>query len=233
MQAWDGGGTGAWYRVDTSCLYSFSSTTLIQCLPIISIPANTTSITDGFFISLGVFNRFNGVGLDIGLTYVPETRKWSSYANDARGWKSGSISVDSLLHPCINISLSVSDLHVNYIVRTDNGSVMLGLDSYFVSQLDPQLNLTVNDSNIGFYRFDSIAQTRETLKTGSSMIHAQLIEWLLELESHIFVRAQGDYMASSIRGYPPGPCCTKSEISTIHVFNETKWNQAEISIIYL
>ncbi|CAF4719558.1 unnamed protein product, partial [Rotaria socialis] len=27
MQAWDGGGTGAWYRVDTSCLYSFSSTT--------------------------------------------------------------------------------------------------------------------------------------------------------------------------------------------------------------
>ncbi|CAF3369214.1 unnamed protein product [Rotaria sp. Silwood2] len=233
MQALDGGGTGAWYRVDTSCLYSFSSTTLIQCLPTIIIPANVTLVTDGFFISLGIFNRFNGVSLDIGLTYEPRTNKWWSYANDVRGWKFGSISIDSSVTRCINISLSISDGYVKYLVRTSNDSIILGQDLYLVSQLDPQLNLTVNSSNLGFYRFDSIAQTKETLKSGSCMIHAQLTEWLLELKSQVYVPARGDYMASNIRGYPPGPCCTKNEISTILVHNETEWNQADISISYL
>ncbi|CAF1585230.1 unnamed protein product [Rotaria magnacalcarata] len=232
MQAWDGGGTGAWYRVDSSCLYSFSSTTLIQCLPTIIIPTNETLITDGFFISLGVFNRLNGAGLDIGLTCVPQTDKWWSYANDALGWKSGNISISSSTNRCINISLSISNGCVKYFIRTNNGSIILGQDLYTASQLDPQLNLTVNSSNFGFYRFDSIAQTKETLKSGSSMIHAQLVEWLLELESHVFVPARGDFMASSIRGYPPGPCCTSDEINAIHTYNETKWNQADISIVY-
>jgi hypothetical protein len=232
VQAWNGGGTGAWYRVDTSCLYSFTSTTLTQCLPTISIPSNVTSITDGFYLSLGIFNRYNGVSLDVGLTYDPQTRKCLSYANDARGWKSGNIEIDPSINRCINTSLSVTNGYVNYLVRTRNGSMILGQDLYLPSQLDPLLNLTRNSSNFGFYRFDSIAQTKETLKSGSLMMHALTAEWLLQLDAQILVPARGKYMASNIHGYPPGPCCTQAEMNTITVYNQSEWNQADILISY-
>ncbi len=232
-QAWNGGGTGAWYRVDTSCQYSFISTHLIYCLPTILIPSNITSFTDGFYISLGIFNRFNGYSLDIGLTYDFKSEKWFSYGNDRLGWKYGKISIDSKLNPCINVSLFIKDNSINYIVRTKNSSIILGEDIYLSSQLDPFLNLTKNNSNFGFYRFDSIAQTKETLKSGSQIIHAKMQNWILQFYSENLVPAEESNIASNVRGYKPGPCCTKDEISTINVYQETKWNQSDISIRYI
>ena len=232
-QAWNGGGTGAWYRVDTSCQYSFVSTQLIHCLPIVVIPLNLTSFTDGFYISLGIFNRFNGYSLDIGLTYDVKTEKWFSYGNDRIGWKDGKISIDSKENPCINASLSINDDYISYKIRTKNGSILLGEDIYFSSQLDPFLNFTKNNSNFGFYRFDSIAQTKETLKTGSQINNAKMTNWILQLDSGRTVSAEESYIASDVHGYQPGSCCTEQEIKTITVYEQTKWNQSEISIRYI
>jgi len=232
-QAWNGGGTGAWYRVDTSCQYSFISTQLIYCLPKIILPSNVTSLTDGFYISLGIFNRFNGYSLDIGLTYDLKRDKWFSYGNDRLGWKNGNISIDSKLNPCINVSLFINDNYINYIIRTKNGSIILGEDIHFSSELDPFLNLTKNNSNFGFYRFDSIAQNKETLKTGSEMIRAKMENWILQLYSGEIVPSEESYIASNVQGYNPGPCCTKDEINTITVYQQMKWNQSDISIRYI
>lgn len=232
-QAWNGGGTGAWYRVDTSCEYSFISTELIYCLPTIILPLNLTSFTDGFYISLGIFNRFNGYSLDIGLTYDLKTQKWFSYGNDRLGWKNGNISIDSKLNSCINVSLSIHENYTNFIVRTKNGSVILGEDIFFSSELDPVLNFTKNNTNFGFYRFDSIAQTKETLKSGSQLLHAKMEYWKLELYSGEYVSAEQVYIASDVHGFKPGPCCTVDEINTIMVHEETKWNQSDVSIHYI
>jgi hypothetical protein len=60
-QAWNVDGTGSWYRVDTSCEYSFD----LLLLTII-IPWNLTLYNDEFYIIFGIFN---GVSIDIGLTY--------------------------------------------------------------------------------------------------------------------------------------------------------------------
>ncbi|CAF0829325.1 unnamed protein product [Adineta steineri] len=233
-QAWNGGGTGAWYRVDTSCEYSFLSTQLIYCLPTIILPSNLTSFSDGFYVSLGIFNRYNGVSLDIGLTFDYEKNKWFSYGNDRLGWKSGSISIDTKEINCINVSLSIIDDYIKYIIRTENGSIILGEDIYVSSQIDPLLNLTKNSSNnFGFYRFDSIAQNKETLKSGSQMIHAQMTHWLFQLHSGEIVPAQQSNIALNVSGYSPGPCCTHDEINTINVYQQIKWNQSDISINYL
>jgi hypothetical protein len=232
-QAWNGGGTGAWYRVDSSCQYSFVSTKLNHCLPTVIVPSNVTSFDDGFYISLGIFNRFNGVSLDIGLTYDFTKDKWLSYGNDRLGWKSGNISIDSKINRCINVSLSIINDTINYIIRTENGSIKLGQDIYLSSQIDPLFNLTKNNSNIGFYRFDSIAQTKETLKSGSQMINAQMTDWIFEFESGIIVPATQSYIASNVHGYNPGPCCTINEINTIIVNQQVKWNQSDISIRYI
>jgi hypothetical protein len=232
-QAWNGGGTGAWYRVDTSCQYSFISTQLIYCFPTIIIPLNVTSFTDGFYISLGIFNRFNGYSLDIGLTYDFKKSKWFSYGNDRIGWKNGNISIDSKLNSCINVSLFIKDNYINYIVKTINNSIILGEDIYFSSELDPYLNFTKNNSNFGFYRFDSIAQTKETLKTGSQIIHAKMENWILEFYSGKLVPSEESYIASNVHGYSPGRCCTKDEINTITINQENKWNKADISIRYI
>lgn len=232
-QAWNGGGTGAWYRVDTYCQYSFISTQLVYCLPMIIVPSNLTSFTDGFYISLGIFNRFNGYSLDIGLTYDLKTQKWFSYGNDRIGWKNGNISIDSKLTPCINVSLFINDNYVNYIIRTKNGSIILGEDTFFSSELDPYLNFTKNNSNFGFYRFDSIAQIKETLKSGSQLLHVKMENWTLKLYSGKYVSAEESYIASSVHGFEPGPCCTKDEINTIMIHEQIKWNQSDVSIHYI
>lgn len=232
-QAWNGGGTGAWYRVDTSCEYSFISTELIHCLPTVVLPSNLTSFTDGFYVSLGIFNRVNGYSLDIGLTYDYQQHKWISYGNDRIGWKFGNISIDSKENLCINVSLFIADSSIVYRIRTENGSSILGEDILFSSQLDPFLNLTKNSSNFGFYRFDSIAQTKETLKSGSQIIDAKMYNWKFQLHGGQIVFAEQLYIASDVRGYQPGPCCTQEEINTITVHEQTKWKQSDISIHYI
>lgn len=233
FQAWNGGGTGAWYRVDTSCEYSFKSTQLIYCFPTIILPLNLTSFTDGFYISLGLFNRLNGYSLDIGLTYDYEKQKWISYGNDRIGWKYGTISIDSKLNPCINVSLFILENSIKYSIRRENDSIMLGEDIYQSSQLDPYLNFTRNNSQFGFYRFDSIAQINETLKSGSQINNAIMNNWTLELFSGEIVSADEFYIASNVRGYKPGPCCTKQEINTIIVHQQIQWKQSNISIRYI
>ena len=232
-QAWNGGGTGAWYRIDTSCQYSFLSTELVYCLPIIIVPSNLTSFTDGFYISLGIFNRFNGYSFDIGLTYDIKREKWFSYGNDRLGWKNGNISIDSKINPCINVSLLINENSIKYTIRSKNNSLILGEDIYKSSQLDPFLNFTSTNSNFGFYRFDSIAQIKETLKSGSQLLHAKIEQWILQLDSRKYVSSNEFYIASNVRGYHPGSCCTIDEINTITVYQQIKWNQSDISIRYI
>ena len=233
FQAWNGGGTGAWYRVDTSCEYPLVSTNLTSCLPNVSLTANETSSSDGFYVSLGMYNRWNGVSIDVGLTFDWTRRSWTSYANDDRGWKSGSISLDPLTRPCVDVFLTIADGSIKYQVREENQSTLLGQDVYLSSQIDPMLNLTRNSSNFGFYRFDSIAQIKETLKTGSQMISSRTNKWLFELQSGEILLADATSIASNVRGYPPGPCCTDGERKTITVLQEIKWNQSNVSISYL
>lgn len=228
QQAWNGGGTGAWYRVDTSCDYSFTSTYIIYCLPTVQL----TCTTDGFYVSLGVYNRLNGVGLDVGLTYDWKMSRWSSYANDNLGWKSGSILIDPLINTCYNVSLNLIDGNVHYEIRRENDSTPIGHDIFDRSQIDPLLNLTVNSSNFGFYRFDSIAQAKETLKSGSQMSHSVVKQWIFQFFSGEIISADQVHIASNVRGYAPGPCCTANEIDTIKIHQQTKWNQSNISIFY-
>ncbi|CAF1404223.1 unnamed protein product [Adineta ricciae] len=234
LQAWNGSGTGAWYRVDTICNSSFISTELINCLPTIILPLNLTEFTDGFYISLGVFNRFNGVSLDIGLTFDLEKNRWFSYGNDRLGWKSGSISIDSNENRCINVSLSIFNDYIHYIIRNSNGSIILGEDKFYSFQIDPLLNLTKNNSDsFGFYRFDSIAQSKETLKSGSQLIHAQMFNWTVKFSSGEILPANEYNIAKNISGYSPGICCSNQEIKTIEIHQQIKWNQSDISIRYI
>ena len=128
------------------------------------------------------------------------------------------------------MSLSISNNTIIYSIKTENGSIKLGEDIYFSSQIDPQLNLTQNNTNFGFYRFDSIAQTKETLKTGSQLINALMYNWTFEFQPGFIVPANQTYIASNVHGYNPGPCCTIKEINTITVNQQIKWNQSSISI---
>jgi hypothetical protein len=88
-QAWNGSGTGAWFRIDIKCNYNlvyhflkFSS--LIEFPEIIK---NETCKTDeGFYISPGIYDINNGVGCDVGLFYDKNSKCWFGYKNDDFGF---------------------------------------------------------------------------------------------------------------------------------------------------
>lgn len=235
LQAWNGGGTGAWYRLDTDCRQAFVATNLTCSLPQIVPPRNGSANNDGFYVSLGVFNRFNGVALDVGLTFDWKRSRWYSYGNDASGWKSGTIQIDSRRFPSVNISLRMQPDSIVYAIRTLNDSMLVGEDVYSPSQLDPLLNFTREtfDRCFGFYRFESIAQSNETLKSGSQLVHARTSSWTLLNKDGQTFSADRSTIAASVRGFPAGACCTEQEVETIDVHEETEWSDADLSIRYL
>jgi len=229
-QAWDGSGTGAWYRIDTSCNNSnWSQTAISYCLPESVFSAQAT---DGFYVSLGIYSTITGAGADIGLTLMNGSETlWMVYEFDANGWQSGSTIIDRTITPCIDVLVFPNNNNSASLIVADanNGSV-LGLDTF--NNMDSAIQLNSNGTNIGFYRFDSIAQAPENLTDGSYMKGVNSSNWILfsntpNLPTLVFPSYVGDAY-----GYPPGKCCSPAEVATISTTNELNWYQAIVSISY-
>ncbi len=100
-------------------------------------------------------------------------------------------------------------------------------------------------NGLGFYRFDSIAQSGENLTDGAVLTGAVANHWTfyetVEEEEEMKMAmprmsgahlAQGKLISSSTRGYPPGPCCSPEEVQTIHVHDQMPWYAANVTISY-
>ncbi|CAF1297301.1 unnamed protein product [Didymodactylos carnosus] len=217
-------GHGAMYRVDSSCSYSFSGSYMYYCFP--NVTFNQVIVDQGY-ISLGIYNRFNGVSLDIGLFYENDIKRWLGFVHDARGWQFGNMMIDPTTYPCIYLVVYIAD---DKIIQRLQAGTMEQQAQYELSSFDPNLNLTQLDQ-LGFYRFDSILQERfENLKSGSKMLNVEMKDWVLYLNNTDWVAAEPPYIASNISG----PCCTQDEINTVNVYNQPQqWSQSNISISYI
>jgi len=270
-QAWIGPGTGAWFRIDTLCNNSnWFKTSAQLCFPpriddaIVADPKK-----DGLFQSLGIYNTVTGAGADIGFTAVPmgnsKRVKWVNYAASSKGWVSGSIEIDPQGGDgnCIIVMVDVLDikkvpdsLHnagssadsigIEIVALTISPHTrefsLAGVNYIPASELDKDLLLNSQGKNIGFYRFDSIAQNApETLSTGSKLQFAVWKDWSLygiaqqqnAGDSIIVVPVTESLVAMSNHGYKVGPCCSSSELSTVTVHGMmASYSKSNVTIKY-
>jgi len=230
-QAWVGPGTGAWYRVDSNCSTSnyYQTTALIQ-LPQVII--RNISSGDGVYSSLGVYETTNGNGADIGLTF--QDNYWYSYAaSEKKGWMSGSIKIPSFEAPLLYISATIVEINTICFRVTDfEKKNEIGKD-FFI--FEDEMKLNPLGLNIGFYRFDSIAQSHETLKSGSSLSNSIVKEWKYYSNVDTLrteVLATKEFVAIQNRGYPAGKCCSEQEKKTIALHSEMEFYGSDLSIKY-
>lgn len=225
-QAGYGKGTGAWYRVDSNCLNSNWNRTIVTfCWARVTARQRG----DGFYQSLGVYNTKNGYAADAGFTYVPERRIWASFAADQTGWKYGTILVDPERHPCVDVSLQVGNRQLTMAAQDSASGRPIGKQTF--RNLDPELRLNAAGEGIGFYRFDSIAQLRETLVGGSRLERAAAGGWRF-YDGVTSVPAAGLFVNRSGNPWPPGPCCGWLARWTVSVHAAQEWEYSDVSITY-
>jgi len=236
-QAWTGAGTGAWYRIDTDCrVGGFPATAITTCFGSVSIAPDSTPTTLGFYQSYGVFSTSTGHGADIGFGYDLDSGSWGSIYNDeVTGYQNGNVTVVALQNPCVNVTLIALDRAVSMNVTDTFTGTNLGCDVW--THVDPQLGLNSKGTNIGWYRFDSIAQDPpETLRGGVALQHAVERDWMLQTSQPFgdWVDAGPHVIALNNSGYAPGPCCSPAERSTItvHASGTLQYSASNVSIVY-
>lgn len=243
-QAWVGPGTGAWYRIDTLCNSSnWQQTSVRYCFPRI---VNLAS-KDGVYVSLGVYNTQTGAGADVGFTFDERSQSWCLYAASEKGWVSGSIAIPKTLYPCVDVLVSMVEIdsrQISYnqlgnntaniqVVATDSASgKTIGIDIIHGEALDPSLMLNPLGTNIGYYRFDSIAQPApETLASGTVFENSETLLWSVFNRTFSTLVVE-EFVAKSNRGFPAGPCCSEREKKTITVQSQIAYHSSIISIRY-
>lgn len=234
-QAWNGPGTGAWYRVDTDCRFG--------PWPATSYELHFGNVTygpgradkEGIYQSLGLFNAATGAGGDIGFMHVKDadgTYRWVNYGADGAGWKYGAILIDPAQHPSIDVLLEIPARgSLQMTVRDHRSGRALGSQTF--SQWHPSLDLTPAGTNIGWYRFDSIAQNPENkdLKSGSKLVDARTNAWTLYAADGWSLALPG-LIAPEVFGYAPGKCCSAEEQARIDVRFEARWYASTVDIHY-
>jgi hypothetical protein len=236
-QAWTGAGRGAWYRIDTDCRAGgFPATAITTCFGSVSITPGSSPTTLGFYQSYGVFSTSTGHGADIGFAYDLDSTLWGSVYNDeVTGYQNGNVTVVPPQHPCVNVTLTALDGAVSMNVTDALSGKNLGCDLW--THVDPQLGLNSNGTDIGWYRFDSIAQDPpETLRGGVGLQRAVERDWMLQMSqsSGDWVVAGPHLIAPNNSGFAPGPCCSPAERSTItvHASGTLQYSASNVSIVY-
>lgn len=230
-QAWNGPGTGAWYRVDSECANSnWYSTSARGCWGDVTVG----DPKDGFFLSLGIYNTVAGnqstaVAADVGFEFMPDTGKWGAYAADELGWHFTNVHINPTNHPCVDLSLLVTSDATLIVTDPVTG---VYLDGHTFSDLDPDLKLNADGNDIGYYRFDSIAEPKgnETLDTGSRLNRQKWSNWNFHADSGS-VLATPTYVWTDGTN-APGPCCSDAEESTITVYSQSQWYTSDVTIYY-
>jgi hypothetical protein len=225
-------GTGAWYHVDTNCSWSpWSATSYDIYFGTVTYGPNREG-KDGVYQSLGVFNTSTGAGGDIGFVHFKDTDgkyKWANYGNDATGWKNGSIKVDPAVNPWIDVLVDMPENgKLRMTVKDHTSGTALGTQTF--TGWDSALGLNPAGTNIGWYRFDSIANSPENLTSGTKLQGANTNNW--KLYDGAWFSATPTFIATSVNGYPPGKCCSTEEKNKITVRVEEQWYASSVDIIY-
>lgn len=184
-------------------------------------------------MSLGVYNTDTGAGADIGFTfdnaaYLRDntTQRWGAYANSEAGWRSSDLMVDAAVHACVRVTLFPSSTSAMTLVVDGVGQAVF-------DKLDPQLRLNTEGVDLGYYRFDSIAQNPpETLRGGAQLLNSTWSDWVFWDVEHRLFPATRERVADVVHGYLAGPCCTDAEKSKIYVAREVEWTESQVSIDY-
>jgi len=192
--------------------------------------------TDVFLVSLGVYNTQNGLSADVGMVYAPSENEdgtlaqtWTAYASDDFGFHYGDgAPIDTALFPCVDIQFVLRDNNIVTVFIYNPATHKMITASSF-SKLNPELGLTANGTNIGWYRFSTIRQQVEDLQDGSYMGQVSASWWIVTNSTGGFLVT--DDMVTQAP-FPPGPCCTEEEVSTVTVNNEHEWNVSNVTISY-
>lgn len=235
-QAWHGSGSGAWYRVDTACASSPWPATSLEIVfgDVVYGPGREGAGGDGIYQGLGVFNSATGVGGDFGFVHFKDRLdgryKWIIYGNDEKtGWRAGDLIIDPTVHPWIDLKVDIpQNGQMRMTVRDHASGVALG--QQVMSGWDPRLGLNRSGTNIGWYRFDAIAQRSELLTSGSQLRGAKTKNWKLYDDG--WYRATSEWVAGSVSGYLPGQCCSMEAKGKVSPSAEVPWYESTVSIIY-
>lgn len=233
-QAWNGPGSGAWYRVDTACQSSQWSATSMEIGFGSVVYGPGREGVDGVYQSLGLYNTETGAGADIGFTHVKDAadgrHKWATYGNDMTARKDGRIFVDPTRHPRVDLRIDIpAKGSLRLTVRDHSTGELIGQES--MTGWDPKLGIDPSGAKIGWYRFDSIAQPKEDFKSGTSLKNAVSQNWRL-YHGKGWTLAKPSLIASSVYGYSPGRCCSEAEKERITVTGERQWYASTVTITY-
>lgn len=233
-QAWNGPGSGAWYRVDTACGTSHWSATSIEIGFGSVLYGPGREGVDGVYQSLGIYNSETGAGADIGFTHTKDVTdgrfKWVTYGNDMTGRKKGGIVVDPRQHPRVDLRIDIPAAgSLRMTVRDHLTGALIGQES--ISGWDPKLGIDPSGQKIGWYRFDSIAQPKEEFGDGTKLQNAVSRNWRL-YNGKRSALSKPNLITPSVFGYPPGPCCSEAEKARITVRNERRWYASNVTITY-
>lgn len=233
-QAWNGPGSGAWYRVDTACQSSHWSATSMEIGFGSVVYGPGREGVEGVYQSLGIYNTETGAGADIGFTYVKDATdgryKWATYGNDMTARKDGRIVVDPRQHPRVDLRIDIpAKGSLRMTVRDHASGELIGQES--MVGWDPKLGIDPSGTKIGWYRFDSIAQPKENFSSGTRLQEAVSQNWRL-YHGKGWTLAKPNLIAPSVYGYPPGKCCSEAEKERITVTGERPWYASTVTIMY-
>ncbi len=195
---------------------------------------NATS-GDGVYCSLGIYESVVGNGADVGLLY--QNSKWYSYAaSESCGWLSGTISINPSQNPSVQLDLTIiSNTSVLLEVYDAASHQFIGKDVFeIISKQKPIWKLDPSGYQMGFYRFDSIAQNKETLTSGSFLEHSKVSNWVVfsKKQPSTPILISKEWTALQNRGFDVGPCCSEAEKATITVHTQSEYSGSDVSIHY-
>ena len=126
--------------------------------------------------------------------------------------------------PAILVSLLVGNGQLTLDVFNAQTGVALGTSSF----AEARYGFSSGGSGVGLYRFDSLAQNRENLTDGSSLIGQA---W-----SGVAVTPAGSTVAEAVTPALTslaGPECSEPEQHTVDVLSQSRWYASDVSIAYL
>eukprot|EP01029_Cantina_marsupialis_P012668 TRINITY_DN2792_c0_g1_i1.p1 TRINITY_DN2792_c0_g1~~TRINITY_DN2792_c0_g1_i1.p1 ORF type:complete len:254 (-),score=48.35 TRINITY_DN2792_c0_g1_i1:120-881(-) len=230
-QAWNGSGTGAWYRLDVDCRYSnLVNTTMAIKFPQVHKGIPGPAVREGFYMSGGIYDTKVGLGADIGLTL--SGGKWWPYFGDCHRWMMGNkFSIDPVQFPMVKMIWGPMNRAAFIKIEDLNGNV---LGTQIFDDVTTKMNYNDHGIDMSFYMFFSIAQKKEYLSTQSRLDGASILSWSMTNVYGTSFEVSSSKVAQSVWGYQPGPCCSEEEKKTIHVSGSIHPYSTvkDISIVY-
>ncbi len=234
VQASDIGATsnGASYRVDTNCDGSDWYQTSYTFCPSKSIALQGSDVV---IQGTSFYNTQNGKSVQVGFsTSKSNPSIWTPYLLFQSKFtvpSTVSLQVNANQYPCFDVTAFIVNSSSISISAADTKTGAT-LGSQVFSGIDASVQMDPSGNNMGVYRMESIFQSSENLKSGSSYSNSVFGNWVV-YDQMLFTLVNKQIAAYNIQGkFYPGPCCNALEKKVISITNQTLWYNSNLSFSY-